>query len=45
MRLSFLGSVVDQQKDISLFFRRDEFRLCAAGKFLSRLKIKTRLIC
>ena len=27
----FEGSVVDEQKDMSLFFRRDESRCCAAA--------------
>ena len=25
------GSVVDQEKNVSLYFRRDESRCCAAG--------------
>ena len=29
------GPILDQQKDVYLFFRRDESRCCAAGKPVS----------
>ena len=34
MHMDF-GSVVDQQKDVSLFFRRDESRCCVTGSPVS----------